>query len=178
MRPKVATFGNFFVHSALVRCHLESTWFWNWYTVLNIKWCSYQYLTRILFPIWVIIQEMSCKLREMWRPCQTVNRTGRIGHRHRHHQHLQYIHDEGDKCSIIHVLLSIAVIFFSNSSGVGAFNKNYYIILVQCFCGNKIPIFSWAAMISSKYTIDDFSRVMELLLDLLLSFVVKTQGFW
>ena len=25
MRPKVATFGNFFVHSALVRCHLEST---------------------------------------------------------------------------------------------------------------------------------------------------------
>ena len=61
------------------------------------------------------------------------------------------IYDEGDKCSIIHVLLSIAVIFFSNSSGVGTFNKNYYIILVQCFCGNKIPIFSWAAMIFSKY---------------------------
>ena len=77
MRPKVATFGNFFVHSALVRCHLESTWFWNWYTVLNIKWCSDQYLTRILFPIWVIIKEMSCKLREMSMSNCQPDRTNR-----------------------------------------------------------------------------------------------------
>ena len=120
---------------------------------------------------------MSCKLREMSMSNCQPDRTNRPLLAAA--SPTSPIHDEGDKCSIIHVLLSIAVIFFSNSSGVGTFNKNYYIILVQCFCGNKIPIFSWAAMISSKYTIDDFSRVMELLLDLLLSFafVVKTQGF-
>ena len=173
MRQKVATFGNFFVHSALVRCHLESTWFWNWYTVLNIKWCSDQYLTRILFPIWVIIKEMSCKLREMSMSNCQPDRTNRPSLAAA--SPTSPIHDEGDNCSIIHVLLSIAAIFFSKAPGVGAFIKNYYIILVQ------FSEFSTAETKSRFFpgrrpwffpSIYVFSRVIGL------AFVVKTQRFW
>ena len=93
------------------------------------------------------------------------------------------IHDEGDKCSIIHVLLSNAVIFFSISPG-GCLQQELLHHTCSMFwvlyCGNKIPIFSRAAMIFFP-SINFFLQFIENnsgLATCFFFFVVKTQRFW